>query len=151
MENKKELIENFLSLKIIAVAGASRNPKKFGHQVVKLFKDGGYTVYPVNPSGEQIAGTASFADVSALPQDTEGLVIVTKPGVTDQVLDAAIARGIKNIWIQQMSETKAVLEKAAENQLKLVSKECVFMFVEPVKSIHKFHRFIKKLFRKYPC
>jgi len=40
----------------IAVIGASREPNKIGHVIVKNFVDGGFSgkVYPINPNAEEI-------------------------------------------------------------------------------------------------
>jgi hypothetical protein len=34
--------------------------------------------------------------------------------------------------------------------LDIISKQCILMWAEPVKSIHKFHRNLKKLFGLLP-
>ena len=44
-----------------------------------------------------------------------------------------------------MSNTKETEKIATENNIELIEKECVFMFADPVKDIHKFHRVIWKL------
>ena len=58
--------------------------------------------------------------------------------------------GIKKIWMQQGSESPKAIKFCKENGIELVEGECIMMFSEPVKSIHKFHRGLNKLFGKYP-
>lgn len=147
---KKETIDLILAQKKIALAGVSRNPKKFGSQVFKKLLENGYEVLPVNPNAEQIDGISCYKNVADLPDDCKTLVIVTKPAQTDQVVQEAIGRGIQNIWIQQMSETKTAVELAQKSQVNLVTRECIFMYSEPVKGPHAFHRFMRKLFRRMP-
>ena len=53
MITKKD-IEKFLEPKKLAIAGVSRNPKKFGHQVYEELKKKGFEVYPVNPQTSEI-------------------------------------------------------------------------------------------------
>jgi hypothetical protein len=49
-----------------------------------------------------------------------------------------------------MSDTKITVEIAQENNISLITNECIFMFAEPVSGIHKFHRAIKKFFGRLP-
>ena len=47
-------INDFLSVKELAIAGVSRNNKKFGGMVFQELKAKGYKLYPVNPNAEMI-------------------------------------------------------------------------------------------------
>jgi len=149
MITKKD-IENFLEPKKLAVADVSRDPKKFGHQVFEEFRKKGYEVYPVNPKTSEIAGVECYSSVSELPAGIDRLLILTPKQQTDAVLREAAKKGITRIWIQQFSETKDTLKISEENHLNLISKKCIFMFIDPVTSIHKFHRTILKLFGRLP-
>jgi predicted CoA-binding protein len=52
--------------------------------------------------------------------------------------------------MQQGSESRNAIKFCEENGISAVHNECIMMFVEPVKSIHSFHRWINKLVGKYP-
>ncbi len=143
-------IEDFLSTKKIAIAGVSRDPKKFGGAVYKHLTDHGYTVFPVNPNAELIGESKCYPDVASLPDEVDRLYIVTPKRETRSLLEEAINKGIKKIWIQQMSHTEEVLNLARENNLDMITRECILMFAEPVTGPHKFHRFFRKLFGRYP-
>ncbi len=49
-------IQNFLQPRRFAIAGVSRNPKKFGRMVYNELKKSGYTLYPINPNLQEIEG-----------------------------------------------------------------------------------------------
>ena len=149
MITKKD-IEKFLEPKNLAIAGVSRNPKKFGYLVYKELREKGYRLYPVNPSASIIDGENCFSTVSDLPAEVKHLLILTPKAETDSVLREAINRGITNIWVQQMSETKETIKIAKDNRVELISKKCIFMFTEPVSGVHKFHRTILKWFGRLP-
>ena len=149
MITKKD-IEKFLEPKKLAIAGVSRNPKKFGHQVYDELKKRGYEVYPVNPQTSEMAGEKCYRSVSELPAGVDRLLIVTPKNETDAILREAIKKGITRVWFQQMSETKDTARIAEENHVDLISKKCIFMFADPVASIHKFHRTIMKWFGRLP-
>lgn len=51
----------------VAVVGASTNPERYSHQAVLRFAVRGYTVWPVHPSGQAVAGHACHRDLAALP------------------------------------------------------------------------------------
>ena len=148
--NRLHTIEEFLSTRELAIAGVSRNPKKFGRAVFKHLVDNGYTVYPINPNAEKIGETTCYPDVLSLPEKIDRLFIVTSKKETKPVVEQAIQKGIKKIWIQQMSQNDEAVNLAKENEIDLITRECIMMFADPVKGPHKFHRFFNKLFGRYP-
>jgi acetyltransferase len=64
----------------VAVLGASRDPGKLGHRVVRNLLEAGFPgdVIPVNPSGAAILGRASAARVEDLPEGLD-LALVSLP------------------------------------------------------------------------
>jgi uncharacterized protein len=150
MKATKASIDSFLSSRKIAIAGVSRDSRKFGHLVFKLLKEKGFEVYPINPGTDNIAGTPCFRSVGALPLNVHSLLILTPKKQTRDVVAEAMAKGIDNIWIQQMSDTPEAIELTKVRPVNLVTKECILMHTDPVTGIHKFHRNIKKLFGIYP-
>ncbi len=80
----------------------------------------------------------------------KSLLIVTPKNQTDNVLRQAIHKGIKYIWVQQMSETRETVSLAQEYDREIIHKKCIFMFAEPVVGVHKIHRFLAGLFGRLP-
>jgi predicted CoA-binding protein len=142
-------IETFLSSGPIAIAGVSRNPKKFGQMAFKELKEKGLNVIPVNPSATEILGVRAYPDVKSLPSDTGGLIIMTKKDQTASVIRDAKEKGIRNIWIQQSSDTKDAIRELEGSDINYITGECVLMHYKP-HSFHKFHRAINKFFGKFP-
>ena len=150
MKASRIAIESFLSTKKIAIAGVSRNSKKFGYTVFQELSQKGFDVYPINANTNSLGGTPCFQSVSALPSDVRNLLILTPKDQTTGLVREAVSTGISGIWIQQMSETPEAIRFAEENKVNLISKQCILMWAEPVKSIHRFHRNLKKLFGLLP-
>ncbi|MFO7658393.1 MAG: CoA-binding protein [Bacteroidales bacterium] len=150
MKVTKKAIENFFEPKKIAIAGVSRNTKKFGYTIFHDLSQKGIEVVPINPKASDIDGVKCYATVSDLPADIKSLLIVTPKEETDTILRAAIDKGIKNIWVQQMSETEESIKIAEAYQKEVIFKKCIFMFAAPVQSIHKFHRMLAKIFGGLP-
>jgi predicted CoA-binding protein len=55
---------------------------------------------------------------------------------------------MRNIWLQQGSESPEVLKLARELGLSPISGKCILMYAPPVGSFHKFHHFFARLFGK---
>ena len=137
----------FVESKTYAIAGVSRDKKKFGNYVFRNLKEKGYEILPINPNAAEINGVVCYADVSALPDNISHLIVLTKKNQTLQVVEAAVKKGIKNIWVQQSSETKEVMDFANGKDNNFLFKKCIMMYAQP-KGMHKFHRFVNDLFKK---
>jgi uncharacterized protein len=142
-------INDFLDSQPIALVGVSRNPKKFGYAVFKELKEKGMKLVPVNPIADQIMGEKSYPSVKALPADVNGIIIFTKKDKTASVVRDAKERGINQIWIQQMADSKEALDELRDSGINFITGECILMHYKP-DSIHKFHRGLKKFFGRFP-
>lgn len=100
-----ERIDTFLSASAFGVVGASSKPHKYGNKVLRCYQQNQYTVVPVNPVEKVIEGLACVAAVSDLPDHVGSISIITPPQVTEKVVAQAIARGIKNVWMQPGAES----------------------------------------------
>ena len=147
----KAAVDGFLGEKTLAVVGVSRGGKKFGNTVMKELKAKGYRVFPINPHAETIDGERCYPSLRDLPARPGGVVTVVPPAVTEAVVRDAKDAGIKRVWMQQGSESEEAIRFCAENGLEVVHGECIMMFAEPVGSIHRFHRWVWKLFGKLPA
>lgn len=143
-------VSRFLSLGKYAVAGVSRDPKKFGQVMFRTLLEKGMDVVPVNPKAETIAGVKCYPSVSELPADVRGLIFATPKGETLAVAREAVAHGIKDLWIQQGAESKTTVGELEKENINLIHGECIMMFWKPT-GIHSFHRFLKKIFRGLPA
>ena len=150
MVNTLENIKKFTQLKKIAIVGVSRNKDKFGNMIYRDMKASGYQVMAVNPNADMVEGDRCYAGLGALPEKPDGVVVVVPPEDGLKVIDEAAALGINNVWIQQGANSREIDQRCADLNLNCVSGECIFMYLEPVKSIHGFHRFFKRLLGKMP-
>jgi len=137
----------FIESKTYAIAGVSRNKKKFGNYVFRQLKEKGYQLFPVNPNTAEIEGVTCYANITALPADISHLIVLTPKKETMFVVEEAVKKGIKNIWVQQSSETREVMDFANGKDSNFVFKKCIMMYAQP-KGMHKFHRFVNDLIKK---
>lgn len=142
-------IEAFLEPKKFAFIGLSRDPKKFSRTVFKELQSKGYTMLPVNPAMDDVEGVRCYHDITELPPEIDRAIFMTPKSNTAGAVENAIHHGIKYIWIQQGAESKEATEIARENAAKLVDGACIMMHASP-SGVHKFHRFLSKLFGTFP-
>ena len=142
-------IEEFMASEPIAMAGVSRNPKKFGFAAFRELKEKGMNIIPVNPNAAEIHGVKVFPDIKSLPEDVRGLIIMTSRQKTAGIIKEAREKGIRQIWIQQMAESSEALKELEGSGINYITKECILMHYKP-HGIHRFHSAIRKFFRSFP-
>ncbi|MFA5819478.1 MAG: CoA-binding protein [Bacteroidales bacterium] len=142
-------INEFIDSQPIAIVGVSRNPKKFGYTAFKELKEKGMDIIPVNPEADEIMGEKSYRNVKELPSDVKGIIVLTKKDKTASVVREAKEKGIKQIWIQQMADSKEALDELKGSDINYITGECILMHYKP-HSVHKFHGSLKKFFGRFP-
>jgi len=142
-------IEDFLLSEPIAMVGVSRNPRKFGYAAFKELKDKGMNVIPVNPYASEIHGSKVYPDIRNLPPEVKGLIIMTKKDQTASIVRDAKGLGLKQIWIQQMADSKEAINELKDTDINFITGECILMHYKP-HSFHKFHKTLKKIFGRFP-
>ena len=153
MQNYAEKVGSFLSLKRIAVAGVSRNPKtEVGNAILEKFVECGYEVFPVNPHAEEIDGLKCFPEVKSIPGGVEGVFAATKPEITLQIAKDCAEAGIKHLWLHSTmgkgSYFKETEKFCEENRIEIIPRGCPMLHLKPVDGGHKFFHFILRRFRK---
>lgn len=144
------MIERFFSQDALAVAGVSRDSRKFGYMVYKDLKQKGYRVYPLNPNTAQIGGEACFASLEALPEKVGGVVVVVPPEKTLQLIGEAIQAGVKHIWLQPGAESAQAIDLCNASGIEVIHDECIMMFAGKAKFPHNIHRWINRSLGKLP-
>ena len=143
-------VEAFVSQKRLALVGASRSGSKMGNVILRELTSKGYTVYPVHPEAQTINDAPAFASLGQLPEPVGGAIVCVKPERAEQVVREAKEAGIERVWLQQGGESQEAIAFCESNGVDAITKECILMFAEPVESIHRFHRFFKRLFGRMP-
>ena len=143
-------IDSFFSSHAIAVIGVSESKKKFGNIVYCALRDHKFEVYPINPHRKSVEGVTCYPSLLQLPVKVESAITLVPPRETENVIQDCVQHGIKVLWMQTGSESEHAIAEAEANGIKVISKECVLMFLEPVSSIHGVHRFFKRVVGAYP-
>lgn len=117
----QEQIDRFLASPAFGVVGASVNREKYGNRVLRCYIQKGYRAVPVNPGEREIEGIPCVARVDDLPPEVKSISMITPPAVTEQLVPAAIANGIENIWMQPGAESPAAVELCEKHGINIIA------------------------------
>jgi len=124
----ENLIKAFLYREnIFAVAGASRNPEKYGHQVYRDLRNAGYRVYCVNPNADEVLGNKCYPSLEALPVKPDVVDVVVPPKITEHLVKTCKKLGITKVWMQPGSESETAIKFCEENSIDVVYGVCVMV------------------------
>lgn len=114
--------------KQIAVIGVSDQPHKFGYRIFNDLLSAGYKVSGVNPRGIEVEGHKLFKNLKEVSPKPDFVITVVPASVTEKVVDDCRDLGVKEIWMQPGSESKAAVAKAEGYGIKVTAGAC-FMVV----------------------
>lgn len=147
-------VAEFLEKKSIAVIGVSRDRNQPANAIYRKLQKSGYQVFAVNPSAEIIEGEKCYPDIDSLPQKVEGVVIVTHPDVTANVVRQCIKSGISQIWIHRSFGEGSVSDEAIleceRSKINCLVGGCPMMYCEPVDLGHKCMKWVLKMQSRVP-
>lgn len=154
MRNVPPAIAEFLSQRRIAVAGVSRDSRSAANLIYRTLRKAGYDVWAVNPNATEVEGGPCYADLAALPEQVDGVVIATHPDVATEVVARCADRGIPRVWFHrsfgQGSVLAAAVDAARAHGLAVIEGGCPVMFCEPVDLGHRCMRGILRLAGRLP-
>lgn len=104
----------------VAVIGASADPTKLGHAVLKNILDSGYpgAVYAVNPKGGEILGVPVFPEITAISDRVDLAVIVIPAPLVAEVLEQCGEKGCRGVIVISAGFREVGIEgKRAERRL----------------------------------
>ncbi len=123
-EEIKDILRNF---KTIAVIGISPKEDRPSYIVAYYLKSKGYRIIPVRPDGDEILGEKIYRSLSEIPKEikVEVVDIFRRSEDVPPVVEEAIQRGAKAIWMQEGVIHKEAGEKAEKAGLKVVMDRCM--------------------------
>ena len=123
----EELKETLRNVKTIAVIGISPKEDRPSYIVASYLKSKGYRVIPVRPDGEEILGEKVYHSLSEIPKEisVDVLDIFRKSEEVPPIVEEAIQRGIKVVWMQEGVIHKEAWEKAEKAGSKVIMDRCI--------------------------
>lgn len=101
--NLEAKVQDFLAQKRIAVAGVSRDKSHHpvGNLIYRHLKNSGHEVVAVNPHMQTFEGDRCYPDLKSISGGVDGVVIITRPEVTGQIVRDCDTAGIRRVWMHQ--------------------------------------------------
>ena len=150
MSTLEAKVSDFLSQKRIAVAGVSRTKQDAANLVYKKLKEAGYEVFAVNPNAQTFGDDPCYPDLKSIPGGVDGVVIVTRPKITEELVRQCAEAGVARVWMHQsmMKSVTSVSQEAVafctEQNISVIDGACPMMFCQPVDFGHKCMRFVMR-------
>ena len=120
----------------IAVIGASDDPRKYGHEILKNLIECGFpgALHPINPKAERILGLQCFKNVREIPGPVDLALVIVPAKIAAQVVQDCGEHGVRGAIVISggFSEAgpegeelqKKLAETAARNGVRLVGPNC---------------------------
>jgi uncharacterized protein len=118
----KEILENY---KRLAVVGLSGNTWRASYGVSRFMQTVGYSITPVNPNETEVLGQKAYASLDEVPGPIEIVNIFRRSEFVPPIVDAAIRRGAKVIWMQEGVVHEESARRARAAGIEVVMDRCI--------------------------
>ena len=136
MEEDRNL-DVFFHPKTVAVIGASRDPKKTGNALIQNLLNYGFqgTVYPVNPTEEEILGVKAYRSVGEIPGPVDLAIFTVPAPAVVKLMEECGHKGVRAGVVHSSGFAEAgkegaqfqrqMIEIARKYGIRLVGPNCV--------------------------
>jgi len=121
----KELYNILANTKTIAMVGASSNPDRTSHNIMRKLQSVGYKVIPVNPGETEILGEKCYASLLDIPVQIDMVNVFRRAETTAPIAHEAVKIKAKYLWLQLgiINEETAIIAK--QGGLTVVMDSCI--------------------------
>ncbi|MCL5016799.1 MAG: CoA-binding protein [Candidatus Parvarchaeota archaeon] len=120
-----EIKDILLKYKRVAVVGMSREEGKDSHEIPKYLISKGYDVIPVNPNADSILNKKSYSSISDVPGTVEIVDIFRPSEEVLPVVQAAITKNPKVIWMQEGISNDEAKKLAEASGITVIFNRCM--------------------------
>jgi predicted CoA-binding protein len=125
--SSNEIGEILFRYKTVAIVGISDKEDRDSYIVGKYLIENGYTVIPVNPNITEFMGIKAYPSLLEIPGTVDVVDIFRKPEAVPEIVEHAIKKGAKVIWMQKGIVNNAAAENARAHGLKVVMDRCMMV------------------------
>jgi hypothetical protein len=150
-------VQEFLAQKRIAVAGVSRDNSRHpvGNLIYHRLKDTAHEVFPVNPHMATFEGQRCYPSLGAIPGGVDGVVIITRPEQTEEIVHDCAEAGVPRVWMHQSlvggsSVSRAAVDYCNDHHISVIAGACPMMYGPGVDFGHACMRGILRLTHRLP-
>ena len=110
---------------VIAMVGASSNPDKASHGIMRKLQGAGYRVIPVNPRETEVLGEQSYPSLIDVPERIDIVDVFRRAEDTPGIADEAVTIGAKALWLQTGIVNEDAAARAKAGGLLVVMDACI--------------------------
>lgn len=118
----KEILATY---KTIAVVGLSSQTWRASHSVSQYMQKNGYRIIPVNPNETDVLGERAYPSLDDVPESFEIVDIFRRPEYVPEIVEAAIRKNARVIWMQLGVSNEAAAGRARAAGLEVVMDRCI--------------------------
>lgn len=107
-----------------AVVGLSSNQRRAAYGVAEVLQRYGKRVVPVHPKAETVHGEPGYASLADIPFDVDVVDVFVNSDLAGPVVDDALAKGAKAVWLQLGVIDEAAYDRARAAGLEMVMDRC---------------------------
>jgi len=111
--------------KTLAVVGLSSKPIRPSFGVALYMQSHGYRIIPVNPNEESVLGEKAYSSLDDVPEPINVVVVFRRPELVPKVVEAAIRRHAKVVWMQEGVVHEEAAERARAAGLTVIQDRCI--------------------------
>lgn len=111
--------------KVIAVVGLSDKKDRPSYEVAEYLQSLGHTIVPVNPRITEVLGEKSYPDLESIPFDIDVVDIFRRSEEVLPIVQNAIKKGVKAIWLQEGIYSEEAAEAAEKAGIDFVMGLCM--------------------------
>lgn len=109
----------------LVVVGLSSKPTRPSYGVAAYMKARGYRIIPVNPKETSVFGEKAYASLEDVPGPVEVVVIFRKSEYVPGIVESAVRKSAKVIWMQEGVVHEVAAGRAREAGLEVIQDRCI--------------------------
>jgi len=109
----------------IAVVGLSAKRFRPSYGVTEYMQRAGYKIIPVNPYETEILGERCYPDLDSVPGPVDIVDIFRRSDFVPEIVEAAIRKGARAIWMQEGVYHEAAARRAADAGIAVMMDRCI--------------------------
>jgi predicted CoA-binding protein len=120
-----QIAEILRTAQTIAVVGLSGKRYRPSYGVTEYMQRSGYRIIPVNPYETEILGERCYPSLDEVPGEIDIVDIFRRSEFVPDIVEAAIRRHAKAIWMQEGVSHEAAAKRATEAGLLVLMDRCI--------------------------
>jgi predicted CoA-binding protein len=111
--------------KTLAVVGLSSKRNRASYGVSSYMQSHGYRIIPVNPNEDSVLGEKCYPALDDVSESFDAVVIFRRSEYVPEVVESAIRKSAKVIWMQEGVQHEDAAQRAREAGLEVVQDRCI--------------------------